>query len=142
MPTGSPTPKQHRLATPFSTGNALPVLAEVAAALDRLLAGGAPTVIDLGAIPFAGGDERMLDEILGPGEVSATLPVMGRSTVRETGIAGVWLIEHLDEEGEILSRFIEVTWIPEILKTDPRDAARGLEVLRARLDACGPAAET
>lgn len=118
----------------MSTGNAKPVLKEIQAALEKLLADGTTTTIDLGAIPFAAGDERLLDEVLGKGEIAATIEVMGRSLVEETGIPGVWRVDHFDEEGETLSRFVEITFLPEILKTQRADAEEGLAQLTSRLE--------
>lgn len=116
-----------------ATGNADPVLHEVRHALADLLATGKETTIDLGAIPFGPGDERRLDAVLGNGEVRATLNILGESSVQETTIPGVWRVDHFDESGETQSRFIEVTFIPEILKTQREDAERGLGDLTARL---------
>ncbi|MCP5039171.1 MAG: hydrogenase expression/formation protein [Rhodobacteraceae bacterium] len=116
-----------------STGNAIPVLHEIRHALVELLGNGTASTIDLGAIPFAAGDERFLDDVLGKGEVTATLNVMGTSHVQETAVAGVWRVDHFNEAGETQSRFIEVTFMPEILKTQTEDAADGLEKLSARL---------
>lgn len=116
-----------------ATGNAEPVLHEIRHALIALLDDGTTATIDLGAIPFAPGDERVLNEVLGEGEVDATLRVLGESHVRETAIAGVWRVDHLNESGEIQSRFIEITFMPEILKTQNEDAVIGLETLTVRL---------
>ena len=121
-----------------TTGNALPFLHEIKHALSQLLQTGKTTIIDLGAIPFAPGDERVLDEVLGTGEVEATLSIMGESVVRETGIPGVWRVDHFDEKGDYQSRFIEITFLPDILKTQPEDAERGLDDLKARLEERGP----
>jgi hydrogenase-1 operon protein HyaF len=118
----------------ISTGNARPVLHEIHAALANLLASGKATVIDLGAIPFAPGDERLLDSVLGPGEVSATIHALGETRVQETGIAGVWRVDHFDESGETVSRFVEITFMPEILKSQRADAEAALATLAARLD--------
>lgn len=117
------------------TGNADPVLREIRHALLQLLEHGTENTIDLGAIPFAGGDERILNEVLGDGEVRATLSTMGESLVQETAIPGVWRVDHFDEKGETQSRFIEVTFMPEILKTQRQDAELGLQVLSERLAA-------
>lgn len=117
----------------LGTGNARPVLREIETALHGLLENGRETTIDLGAIPFGPGDERMLDEVLGPGEVRATIDALGKSHVTETGIPGVWRIDHFDLNGETLSRFIEVTFFPDILKTQTADAETGLARLTARL---------
>ncbi|MFC1674076.1 hydrogenase expression/formation C-terminal domain-containing protein [Pseudomonadota bacterium] len=116
-----------------STGNASPILHEIKHALARLLENGETSVIDLGAMPFAPGDDRHLSEVLGEGEVSAVLNVLGESRVAETQISGVWRVDHFDQDGNIQARFIEVTFIPEILKSQREDAETGLEVLDARL---------
>lgn len=130
----SHAPALSELRTHISTGNARPVLTEVLSALDLLLATGTSTTIDLGAIPFAPGDERLLDKVLGIGEVRATLDSIGQSLVHETGVPGVWRVDHLDPQGEPLSRFIEVTFIPEILKTQRADAEDGVARLIERLE--------
>jgi len=43
-------------------------------------------------------------------------------------------VDHFDENGEYQSRFIEITFLPDILKTQPEDAERGLEDLKLRLE--------
>lgn len=126
-----------QLRSHMSSGNARPVLTEILAALERLVADGEETIIDLGAIPFLPGDERLMDMILGDGEVSATIEAMGRSHVAETGIPGVWRIDHFDTKGETVSRFVEVCFVPSILKTQREDAEIGIETLTARLEEHG-----
>ncbi len=116
------------------TGNALPILAEIQEALGRLIESGTTAVIDLGSIPFTGGDEKILQEILGDGEVNAVLNAMGESFVQETAIPGVWRVDHYDLQGKTQARFIEVTFIPDILRTQPEDALRGHEMLAERLN--------
>ncbi len=118
-----------------SVGNALPLLHQIRHALTALLTGGTETIIDLGAIPFGPGDEAVLEETLGTGEVHAVLTAMGESHVRETAIPGVWRIDHRDMAGALQSRFVEITMMPDILKTQREDAVRGLKVLEDRLAA-------
>ena len=120
-----------------ATGNATPILHEIKHALSALLERGEESVIDLGAIPFAPGDERELAQALGTGEVACVVNVLGETQVYETDIAGVWRVDHLDDEGGYQSRFIEITFTPEILKTQREDAEAGLERLAERLDALG-----
>ncbi len=55
------------------THNTLPLLNEVRHALKRLVRTGESTIIDLRAIPFGPGDEERLLDLLGQGEVMATL---------------------------------------------------------------------
>jgi hydrogenase-1 operon protein HyaF len=115
------------------TGNAEPVLQEIATALARLLDTGQTTTIDLGALPFSAGDEKALEAALGKGEVHATIDALGTSHVNETATPGVWRIDHFDQQGETLSRFVEITFVPDILKTQAPDAEQGLSRLQAEL---------
>lgn len=126
------TPLQEVLSY-VGTGNADPILREIHHALKNLVETGETTVIDLGAIPFAAGDERILDSVLGEGELYATLNSLGTSYILETDIPGVWRIDHLNDDNEVQSRFIEVTYFPEILRTQKEDAQIGLQALTDRL---------
>ncbi len=120
-------------ATPVSHGNALPLLHEIEVLLSQLIATGKPGAIDLHSLPMLPGDYEKLKEILGEGEVKATVDAMGPSQVRETDIHGVWWVTHFNNDATILAEFIEVAYVPEILRTHPADARLGLENLRSRL---------
>lgn len=134
-PNSIPTSETDDVLSFVATGNAAPLLHEIKHALTRLLDDGSESIIDLGAIPFAPGDERVLDNVLGVGEVQAILTIMGESHVRETTVPGVWRVDHLDENAEFQSRFIEITFLPKILKSQREDVERGVETLSERLDA-------
>jgi len=116
-----------------ATGNVLPILHEIRHALDRLVADGSEGIIDLRAIPLAPGEEDRILEVLGSGEVRAEFESLGRSEILESSYAGCWIVTHYDPAGAIKARFIEVTRIPEILKSQSADIADGLERLIARL---------
>lgn len=121
-------------ATPvMSHGNALPLLNEIGGLLDQLITTGKPGAIDLRSLPLLAGDYEKLIEILGEGEVKATVDAMGPSQVRETAIHGVWWVTHFNSDAAVVAEFIEVTYMPEILQTHPADARMGLENLRWRL---------
>ena len=122
-----------------SHGNALPLLHEIRHALQRLLEHGEETVIDLRSIPMGPGDERQFARALGTGEVRADLETMGPSTVRETAFAGVWLVTHRNPDGEIVSRFVEITRVPAILMSQGADIRAGLERLKTQLNDPGDA---
>ena len=117
----------------MSHGNALPLLHEIEVLLSQLIATGKPGAIDLRSLPMLAGDYEKLKEILGEGEVKATVDAMGPSQVRETDIHGVWWVTHFNSDATVLAEFIEVTYVPEILRTHPADARMGLENLRSRL---------
>ncbi len=69
-------------------------------------------------------------ETLGRGcAIQARLSALGSSEVFETGIAGVWLVTHHNEDGGLVGRFIEICHIPEILKSQTEDARCALQTL-------------
>ena len=115
-------------------GKALPLLHEIRHALERLLATGEPTVIDLRAMPLEQADEAQLFEVLGAGEVNAEVLAGGRSSVSETAYHGVWRITHRNGHDEVLSRFIEIGFIPEFLKSQSEDVAGSVASLARRLE--------
>lgn len=119
--------------TILSHGNALPLLHEIEVLLNDLVTTGKPTSIDLRSLPMLPGDYKKLREVLGEGEVSATIEALGPTLVRETAIHGVWWVTHRSADGEVTAEFIEVTHVPDILKTHPADARAAVETLRSRM---------
>ncbi|WP_425074457.1 hydrogenase expression/formation C-terminal domain-containing protein [Sagittula sp. S175] len=117
------------------TGNVPLLLNEIRHALTRLRDEGAPTTLDLTGIPMMPEDTHAFDASLGQGEVRAVVDAGGESEVQETGFAGVWRITHRNADGAVLARHIEVTHVPDILKSQPVDIAAGLERLAVRLAA-------
>jgi hydrogenase-1 operon protein HyaF len=123
------------VAVEHPSGNVEPLLHEIRHAVTRLLAAGTSTCIDLKSIPLAPGEEARIVRALGTGEVRAELAVLGRSELIETGCAGVWVVTHFDEGGAQQARFIEITAVPEILRSQQADIAAGLRRLTAQLAA-------
>lgn len=103
------------------TWNVKPLLHEVKHALENLIECGKTAVIDLRSIPLAPGEEEKIINILGKGEVRCLLDALGPSEIIETQYAGVWLITHFNDENDIISRFIEITFMPEILRSQSED---------------------
>ena len=116
-------------AEPGLTGNAPPLLRELVELVRRLLETGEPSAIDLSALPLTPADLDWLREKLGNGEISVTLQASGESTLNETACPGVWWVTHHNEQGAVTSQFIEVTFVPELVKAHPRDVAIGRESL-------------
>jgi hypothetical protein len=103
------------IGTGGATGaGATAILAEIAALLERVAAGGEAVQIDLG-------------------EVLIRLKADGESTIRETSVQGVWWNEHTDRYGNLLAAFLEVARVPAILPVDSEQLRRGAERLRADL---------
>ena len=118
---------------PGLTGNAPPLLREVAEQMRRLLDNGEPSAIDLSALPLTPADLDWLREKLGSGEISVTLQASGESTLNETACPGVWWVTHHNEQGAVTSQFIEVAFVPELVKAHPQDIQLGLEYLELML---------
>jgi hydrogenase-1 operon protein HyaF len=118
----------------FPTGNVIPLLHEIRHALQRLVDSGETTAIDLQAIPMAPGEIEEIKQRLGQGEIQATLSALGTSLISETSIPGAWLVEHFNVNDELLARVIEVTRVPDIIRTDLRDLRDGLARLAAELE--------
>ena len=108
------------------------VLNEIAALLEQYIAREQEGTIDLRSLPLFPGDYEMLKQLLGEGEVSATLQAMGPSTIQETIVPGVWWVTHRNEDQEKIAEYIEVTRLPSLLQTtdeDLADAPRGIKQL-------------
>ena len=99
----------------LASGNVEPLLHEIVHALERLIELGQSSIIDLRGVPLAPGEEGRILEFLGTGEVRAEFEASGLSTVNESRFPGVWVVTHHDVTGEIMSRLIEITRMPEIL---------------------------
>ena len=115
------------------TWNVKPILHEIRHALDKLLSTGETTIIDLRSIPLAPGEEDSIIETLGQGEVQARLDVLGPSEISETQYAGVWLVTHYNDSDDIVSRFIEITELPDVLKSQREDVQYALDKLATEL---------
>ena len=118
------------------------IACEIANLLDHLSASGESGAIDLRSLPMTAADRLRLQEVLGTGEVQATIDADGPSTVRETGIAGVWWTEHRNRHGELLAELIEVCRVPEILVLAQDELAPGARRLRERIAALAAANES
>jgi hydrogenase-1 operon protein HyaF len=111
------------------SGNAPVLLREIAELVRRLLDSGESSAIDLRALPLTPDDLDWLRTTLGQGQVAVTLDADGESDLNETACPGVWWVTHRNEHGAVASEFIEVTFVPELLKAHPEDVEIGLEHL-------------
>jgi hydrogenase-1 operon protein HyaF len=111
------------------TGNAPPLLHELLEMVHRLLETGETSAIDLSALPLTPADLDWLREKLGSGEIRVTLQANGESTLDETACPGVWWVTHRNEQGAVTAQFLEVAFVPELVKAHPQDVAIGQEQL-------------
>lgn len=115
------------------TENDVPILFEIRHALARLIDEGQETMIDLRGMPMSSGEEKRIEAFLGVGEVRAMIDTLGPSEVCETAIPGVWFVRHRNTEQELIGTFIEITYVPSILKSQIEDIQDGLTRLDERL---------
>jgi hydrogenase-1 operon protein HyaF len=117
----------------FPLQNGMALLHEIRHGLARLLELGETTSIDLRGSPLAPAEEVWLIDELGKGEVQAQLSALGPSEILETGFSGVWLVTHYNEAQEVIAKFIEVCFVPQLLQAQTEDIRQGLADLTARL---------
>jgi hydrogenase-1 operon protein HyaF len=115
-----------RVAVESESGNVPLLMHELRHALEALVADGTTHVVDLRAIPLAPGEEDRLLEALGRGELVAEFHAHGKSEICECGYPGVWRVTHWNAIGELVGRFIEVTYAPALLASQPQDVRAGL----------------
>ena len=111
------------------SGNAPVLLREIAEMVRRLLNDGEMSAIDLQALPLTPADIDWLHERLGEGEIAVTLDADGESSLIETNCPGVWWVTHRNPNAAVVSEFIEVAYVPEIVKAHREDVLIGLEHL-------------
>ena len=121
------------VSTETATGNVEPLLHEIRHALRRLADGKEGTTIDLKRLPLAPGEEERIERTLGAGEVQAQVDALGPTSIQETSYPGVWLITHKNADDVVVARFIEVTFIPEMLRSQPADIIDGIVRLEDEL---------
>lgn len=110
------------------------VLNEIATLLEHLGATGQAGAIDVRSLPLAPAEYDSLRTLLGTGEVTAAIEAQGPTHIHETAFHGVWWVMHRGNDNNVVAELIEVTLLPEILKThiaDARVAASGLRTLIA-----------
>lgn len=117
-----------------TTGNVLPLLHELHHALLRFQDDGSEHCIDVNSLPLSEQDHRQLESVLGRGEVHAHLQALGDSEITETQVPGIWRITHLNAEGAVVGRFLEVTACPAILKTQQPDITDGIAHLQRLIE--------
>ncbi len=111
------------------SGNAPPLLRELLTGVRRLLSDAEPSSIDLTALPLTPADLDWLRDTLGQGEVHVTLDAHGESTLVETACPGVWWVTHRNEQGAVIAQFLEVTFVPELVRAQAEDVEIGSEYL-------------
>lgn len=111
------------------SGNAWPLMMEIAEMVRTLVDSGETAAIDLSALPLTPADKEWLRERLGSGQIHVTLEAEGQSSLDETACPGVWWVTHRDTRDRVMAEFIEVTMVPDLVKAHPDDIKIGLGYL-------------
>lgn len=131
--------KVERPPAPDDTEIARTVLDEVRVLLEEFIGSGQSSAVDLRQIPQMGPEAyQFLKDSLSAGEVSATIKSAGRTEIHETAYPGVWWVTHRNQKNDIVTEVIEVTEIPDILKSQPEDIRHGLRRLTQRMAVTEP----
>jgi hydrogenase-1 operon protein HyaF len=109
------------------------ILAELATLLEQLAERQIPAAIDLRSLPMSPKDRDELQQLLGEGEIQATIHADGLSTLRETSFAGIWWVMHRDTQGELIAELLEVTYVPQILASASDEVAAAARALREHI---------
>jgi hydrogenase-1 operon protein HyaF len=109
------------------------LLHELVELLRKLIEEDEPSHIDLSAMELSEDDYQLLRETLGEGEILAQVTNFGRISVMESGYGGVWWVTHMDDAGQVLSDFLEVSYCPEVLIVESETVTDGRDALQARL---------
>lgn len=120
-----------------STSAVLAILNEIETKLVAFASDCEESSIDLRWLMSSPMEINLLRDSLGQGEVDATITTIGSTLVKETAIPCVWWVSHQDSDNKSLAEFIEITEIPELLRSDKRTINQGLDALRqccARLE--------
>lgn len=112
----------------------LALLLELQDMLAALAERGEHNGVDIRSLPLAPADYDFLCGFFGDGEVSARVNTLGVSEIKETRFPGVWWLKHFNTEGEIVAELIEVTPLPDILKTQAPDIAQSLDTFKSYLE--------
>jgi hypothetical protein len=115
------------------SANVRALLNEIATLLQDFIDNGNTSSIDLHSLPLLPGEYDAIKTILGEGEVQAHVETLGTTIIYETVVSGVWWVAHTNESDERIAEHIEITTIPEILKSQHADVIAAHTALQDQL---------
>lgn len=117
-----------------SSGQVGAILCELQTRLKTQNAEGLDDSIDLHTLPLFPSDYELLKKTLGYGEIHISIDAIGPTEIYETAISGIWWLTHYNSEDEIIAEYIEITTLPEIVKTDSRELTVAERQLQQLID--------
>jgi len=110
------------------------LLQEILSMLEALSQRGDTNSIDIRSLPLSPAEYEFLQVFFADGEVSAKINTLGLSEIRETRFPGVWWVRHLNAQDEVIAELLEVTTLPDMLKTQMPDLYQSTEALRRYIE--------
>lgn len=110
--------------------NAMPILIELEAHLERFETDGAANVINLTLLPLSESDVEFLDNRLGRGPVDILSRAYGKCQVISTRTPNVWWVRYYNSMNTLILNTLEVVDVPLVVSA----AAEDLADSRVRLD--------
>ena len=117
------------------SANALPILVELAAHVERFERDQTPHVINLTLLPLSEDEVAFVDERLGRGAIDVLSRAYGKCQVIRTLTPNVWWVRYYNSMDTLILDTFEVTTLPEVALAAREDladsGARIIQVLEA-----------
>lgn len=114
---------------PDEMNNALSILVELSALLDRYRRDGSPGIINLSLLPLSEAEVEFLDERLGRGPVDILSRAYGKCQIISTCTRDVWWVRYYNSMNTLILNTLEVAKVPEVVCAAPEDLADSAERL-------------
>ena len=102
-------------------GNALPILVELAAAIEKYKTDGTEHSINLTLLPMSEEELEFIDRRLGRGPVDILSRAYGKCQVTSTAAANTWWVRYYNSMGTLILNTIEVVNVPPVVAAAPED---------------------
>jgi hydrogenase-1 operon protein HyaF len=103
--------------------NALSILVELDALLERYRRDGTPGTITLSLLPLSDEEVEFVDARLGRGPVDILSRSYGKCQIISTNTRDVWWVRYYNSMSTLILNTIEVTRVPEVVCAAPEDLA-------------------
>lgn len=108
---------------PADMTNALSILVELSALLDRYRSDGTPGIINLSLLPLSDAEVEFVDARLGRGPVDILSRAYGKCQIIGTRTRDVWWVRYYNSMNTLILNTLEVIRVPEVVCAAPEDLA-------------------
>lgn len=108
---------------PGEMTNALSILVELAAHVERFEKDAKPAVINLSLLPLSEEEVEFIDERLGRGAVDILSRAYGKCQIISTKTRNVWWVRYYNSMNTLILNTLEVVAVPEVVCAAPEDLA-------------------